>query len=297
MNLVIATLFRLGINQLALFRPRLLCIHRLLRCLASVELPNDLGVDAVQLLLGEDAQQRPRQVQGLEDRSRFIRSCTTGPPSPTMPKPNATTDMKPYLVQQTAARTCPGIPVPACPPQTTPPPQPLPSSPLHLVRSRISHTVACHPRELAMLCISQHTATHQLIRHVTVVLPRQLFADRTLHQPRQRRQHINGWVYLSVVQLPIDEYLSFGNIPCQVRNRVRDICACQTAELGKRIPHTVIRHGQDGNLSNRPVPALHTARAFVNGRQVCVHISGVATTSRYLFASCRNLPRDKCNVK
>ena len=42
--------------------------------------------------------------------------------------------------------------MPACPPQTTPPPQPLPSSPLHLVRSRISHTVACHPRELAILC-------------------------------------------------------------------------------------------------------------------------------------------------
>lgn len=145
----------------------------------------------------------------------------------------------------------------------------------------------------------QHSATHQLVRHVSVVLPRQLVPDRTLHQPRQRRQHINRWVYLSVVQLSIDEYLSFGNIPCQVRNWVRDICACQPHRTRKtnENAHTVIWHGQDGNLRNRPVAALHTARAFVNGRQVGVHVSGVATTSRYLFASCRNLPRDKCNVK
>lgn len=45
------------------------------RRLAPVELRDDLGVDAVELLLREDAQQRPRKVERLEDRARLVRAC------------------------------------------------------------------------------------------------------------------------------------------------------------------------------------------------------------------------------
>ena len=41
---------------------------------ATVELCNNLGVDPIQLLFREDAQQRPCEIERLKDGTRFI--CT-----------------------------------------------------------------------------------------------------------------------------------------------------------------------------------------------------------------------------
>ena len=54
-------------------------------------------------------------------------------------------------------------------------------------------------------------------------LARELLADGALHQPRERRQDVDGRVYLPVVQLSVDEDLAFGDVARQVRDRVGDI--------------------------------------------------------------------------
>ena len=55
-----------------LFRRRLLGRLLLPRALARVVLRDDLRVDAVELLLGEDAQEGPGEVKGLEDCPRLV---------------------------------------------------------------------------------------------------------------------------------------------------------------------------------------------------------------------------------
>ena len=47
----------------SILRGRFLLLHRSLRRLSGIELSNNLRIDAVQELFGEDAKQRPRQVE------------------------------------------------------------------------------------------------------------------------------------------------------------------------------------------------------------------------------------------
>jgi len=51
----------------------------------------------------------------------------------------------------------------------------------------------------------------------------QLLSDRTLHETRQRRQYIDRWVNLPVVQLSVHKNLPLSNVTGQVWNRVRNI--------------------------------------------------------------------------
>lgn len=52
---------------------------------------------------------------------------------------------------------------------------------------------------------------------------------------------------------------------------------------------TVVRHGKNGNLGDRTIAALNTASPFVNCRQISIHVTGVSTTTRNFFTSCRYL--------
>lgn len=54
---------------------RLRVLRRLLRRLARVELLDDLGADTVKLLFGEYAQQRPREIQRVENASSLVGAC------------------------------------------------------------------------------------------------------------------------------------------------------------------------------------------------------------------------------
>jgi hypothetical protein len=58
------------VRRLALRRAR-----RLARRLAAVELGDDLGADPVELLLGEDAEERPGEVERVEDRPGLVGAC------------------------------------------------------------------------------------------------------------------------------------------------------------------------------------------------------------------------------
>src|SRR5450830_1848531 len=51
----------------------------------------------------------------------------------------------------------------------------------------------------------------------------------------------------------------------------------------------VFRHSQDWQLSDRPLLALDATSSLVNCGQICIEVSRIATSARYLFPSCRDL--------
>lgn len=69
------TIFLRVVDELVLRRSLRLCVLGRLPCLSSIELGDDLWADAVELFLGEDAQQRPGQVERIEDRPALVRTC------------------------------------------------------------------------------------------------------------------------------------------------------------------------------------------------------------------------------
>jgi hypothetical protein len=54
--------------------------------------------------------------------------------------------------------------------------------------------------------------THQLVRHVTVILASELLPDGGLHQSRQGGEHVDRRVDLSVVKLTVDKDLALYKI-------------------------------------------------------------------------------------
>ena len=83
--------------------------------------------------------------------------------------------------------------------------------------------------------------------------------------------------HLPIVQLPVNVDLPFSDVARQVRNRMGDICRTNTSPLllsfakagqiawvnlrrTALILLTIVRHGQDGDLGDRPITALHPPR-------------------------------------
>ena len=115
--------------------------------LARVELGDDLGADAVELLLGEDAQQRPGEVERVENGSALVRACSDQKSAPkedvkamsvgheqvidrlvrTSTQEGKEVSGKTYPGRRTASRTCRGTPKQACLLVIEPPHQQLPS--------------------------------------------------------------------------------------------------------------------------------------------------------------------------
>lgn len=52
----------------------------------------------------------------------------------------------------------------------------------------------------------------------------------------------------------------------------------------KKAIQTIIRHSQNGNLSNGTVTALDSSGTFVHGGQVSIHVTGVTTTTGNFFS-------------
>src|SRR6266849_6362125 len=53
----------------------------------------------------------------------------------------------------------------------------------------------------------------------------------------------------------------------------------------------VPRHRQNWHLSNRALRPMQSTSSLVDGGKVCVHVARVASSSRDLFSSCRDLPQ------
>lgn len=73
------------------------------------------------------------------------------------------------------------------------------------------------------------------------------------------------------MQLPVDEDLPLGDVAGEIGDRVRDV---------------VVGHAENGDLCDGAVAALDTACTLVDGTQVGVHITGVATPAGHFFAGC-----------
>jgi len=71
----------------------------------------------------------------------------------------------------------------------------------------------------------------KLVRHFWVINSSETFSDSRLHETRERGQHIDWWIDLSVVEISINENLTFSNISCKIRNWMSNV---------------IIRHSQDG---------------------------------------------------
>jgi len=64
-----------------------------------------------------------------------------------------------------------------------------------------------------------------------MILPGELLTNRTLHQPRKRRENVNGWVNLPVVELTIHKDLSLSDVTSQIGNRMCNIYTNGQSEL------------------------------------------------------------------
>ena len=78
------------------------------------------------------------------------------------------------------------------------------------------------------------------------------------HETGEGWKDIDGWVNLPVLQLPVHIHLALCNVACQVGNRMCDV---------------VIGHGQNGKLSDGPLPTLDTSSPLIDGSQICVHVT------------------------
>lgn len=94
-----------------------------------------------------------------------------------------------------------------------------------------------------------------------------------LHETRQGGEHVDWWVDLSVVDGAINEDLAFSDV---------------AGEIGDGMGDIIVGHGQDGDLGDGTVAASDTTSALVDGREICVHVTGVTTTSGYFFTGGRD---------
>mmetsp|Transcript_11489 Transcript_11489/g.16244 ORF Transcript_11489/g.16244 Transcript_11489/m.16244 type:complete len:222 (-) Transcript_11489:482-1147(-) len=56
----------------------------------------------------------------------------------------------------------------------------------------------------------------------------------------------------------------------------------------------IVRHCKNGELCNGSVTSNHTSCTFVNGGKICVHITGVTTTTGNFFTCSRHLTEGIC---
>ncbi|KAI6761576.1 hypothetical protein HG531_002129 [Fusarium graminearum] len=74
----------------------------------------------------------------------------------------------------------------------------------------------------------------QLVGNITVILSGHALTNSRLHQTRQRRQHVDGWVDTTVIESSVNKDLTLSNVTCQIGNRVKEKSgALQTAVLLK----------------------------------------------------------------
>jgi hypothetical protein len=85
-----------------------------------------------------------------------------------------------------------------------------------------------------------------------------------LHKTRQGGEHVDFWVDLSVVEGTINENLAFSDIACKIGDVMGDI---------------MVGHVQNGDLGNGTIAFSDTTSALVDGRKICVHVTGITTTS------------------
>ena len=113
-----------------------------------------------------------------------------------------------------------------------------------------------------------------LVGHLGVVRSRHTLADGVLHETRQRWQHVDWWVDASPEHVSVDVDLALRDVARQVGNWMCDV---------------VVRHRQDGQLRDGALLAVDSTGTLVDGRQIGVHVTGVASTARHLLSGSGDL--------
>ena len=90
-------------------------------------------------------------------------------------------------------------------------------------------------------------------------------ADAVLHQTGQRRQNRDRRIDTALLQTSVQNDLTFGDIACQVRDRVGDI---------------VIRHGQDRELRHAALNAFNDACTLIERCEIGIEIAREALSAR-----------------
>ena len=109
----------------------------------------------------------------------------------------------------------------------------------------------------------------ELVGHTPVVLPGLPRPDPEVHEPGEAGQGIHRRVGTPAEEVAGEHDLPLGDVARQVGDRVGDI---------------VVGHGQDRDLGDGPLPAFQPPRPLVDGREVGVHVAGIAPPAGHLFA-------------
>ena len=56
-----------------------------------------------------------------------------------------------------------------------------------------------------------------------MILSGQIFPNGTLHESREGWKDIDGWVDLSIVQVPVHNDLPLCDVPCQIWDRMGNV--------------------------------------------------------------------------
>lgn len=112
------------------------------------------------------------------------------------------------------------------------------------------------------------------------------------------------------MELPINVYLPFSDITCEIWSRMRDIWFVEkkngnirslyyynpkekvptvTSVLLKEACNTIIRHGQYWNLCNGALPSFNTSSPLIDCCKICIHVPRVPTPSRHFLTCSRYL--------
>jgi hypothetical protein len=82
--------------------------------------------------------------------------------------------------------------------------------------------------------------------HLAVII----LTNSRLHETGEGRKHIDWWVDLAIVQVSVNEDLTFSNVPGQIWDGMGNI---------------VVRHGKNGQLGDGTVGASDTTSSLVDG--------------------------------
>lgn len=94
-------------------------------------------------------------------------------------------------------------------------------------------------------------------------------ADSMLHETGQGWQDVDWWVDASPEHVSVDVDLALRDVAGQVGDGMSDV---------------VVGHGQDGQLSDGAFLASDTTGTLVDGGQIGVHVTWVASTTRHLLS-------------
>ena len=84
-------------------------------------------------------------------------------------------------------------------------------------------------------------------------------------------EHVNWWPVTTIIEVPWQNNLTFGDITGQVRNWMGNV---------------IFWHGQDWNLGNRTLLTNNPPSTLVEGRQVSIEITRVTTTTWHFPTCC-----------